>query len=170
MDRRHVCQILAVAATIHTAVAVEAPTNLVSCTGDKSIVLHWDPVGDPTLSGYNVYRSLNSTGPFVLQNTSLLTSPGFCDLFVSDGETNLYEVTAVDADTGEGLPSAPLVAAANSFTNNDQFWITSSRPISITFGTAANPANGLVPDRSADRLGLQHRGGGIRADRHRYCY
>ncbi len=148
MDRRHVCQILAVAATIHTAVAVEAPTNLVSCTGDKSIVLHWDPVGDPTLSGYNVYRSLNSTGPFVLQNTSLLTSPGFCDLFVSDGETNLYEVTAVDADTGEGLPSAPLVAAANSFTNNDQILDYIQQTDFDFFWYWANPANGLIPDRS----------------------
>jgi hypothetical protein len=148
MDRRHVCQILAVAATVQTAVAVLAPTNLVSCTGDLSIVLHWDPVSDSTLSGYNVYRSLNSTNPFVLLNSSVLPSPGYCDLQVSDGETNLYEVTAVDASTGESLPSATLAAAANPFANNDQILDYIQQADFDFFWYWANPANGLIPDRS----------------------
>jgi len=148
MDRRHVCQILALAAAIPTAAGVEAPTNLVSCAGDLSIVLHWDPVSDPTLSGYNVYRSLDSTGPFVLLNTSLLTSPGFCDLQVSDGETNLYEITSVDADTGEGPHSTALAAVANPFTNNDQLLDYLQETDFDYFWYWANPANGLVPDRS----------------------
>jgi hypothetical protein len=141
------------AAAIHTAAAVQAPTNLVSCTGDLSIVLHWDPVSDSTLSGYNVYRSLNGTGPFVLLNTSVLASPGYCDLQVSDGVTNLYEVTAVDAHTGESDPSAPLAAAANPFTNSNQLLDYIQETDFDYFWYWANPANGLIPDRSETSSG-----------------
>jgi hypothetical protein len=148
MYRRLVCQILAVAATSHTAAAIEAPTNLVSCAGDLSIVLHWDPVSDPTLAGYNVYRSLNGSGPFLLLNASLLPSPGYCDLQVSDGETNLYEVTAVTTNSIQSLPSADLAAVANPFTNNDQLLDYVQETDFDYFWYWANPANGLIPDRS----------------------
>ncbi len=49
------------------------PTGLVILAGDQSVVLHWDPDTVTNLSGYNVYRSLSSGGPFVVQNSSLLT-------------------------------------------------------------------------------------------------
>jgi hypothetical protein len=139
---------LVIAATIQTAAAVAPPTNLVSCTGDMSIVLHWDPVSDPSLSGYNVYRSLNRTAPFVLLNASVLPSPGYCDLQVSDGETNLYEVTAVDSISGESVRSASLAAAANPFTNSDQLLTYIQETDFDFFWYWANPSNGLIPDRS----------------------
>jgi hypothetical protein len=110
-------------------------------------------VSDPTLSGYNVYRSLNSTNPFVLLNASRLSSPGYCDLQVSDGQTNLYEVTAVDSSTGESLPSAPLAAAANPFANNDQILDYIQQTDFDFFWYWANPANGLIPDRSESYSG-----------------
>jgi fibronectin type 3 domain-containing protein len=103
-----------VTAAIHTAAAIDTPTNLVSCAGDLSIVLHWDQSTDPTLAGYNVYRSASSNGPFTVQNTSLLTSAGFCDLHVSDGQTNFYQVTAVDTSTNESPPSATLACGRQS--------------------------------------------------------
>jgi hypothetical protein len=148
LDRRRVCQILAMAATLGTAAAIEAPTNLVSCAGDQSIVLHWDQSTDPTLAGYNVYRSAKSTGPFAAQNTSLLTSAGFCDLHVSDGQTNFYQVTAVDTTANESPPSASLAAVANPFTNSDQLLDYVQETDFDYFWYWANPANGLVPDRS----------------------
>jgi hypothetical protein len=146
--RRRVVQILAVAAGIQTAAAVGPPVNLVSCTGDKSIILHWDQVSDPNLSGYNVYRSSSSTGPFVELNASVLPSAGFCDLTVIDGQTNFYEVTAVDANTGESLPSSVLGAAANAFASNDQFLDYIQEADFDYFWYWANPANGMIPDRS----------------------
>ena len=153
MDRRHVCQILAVAATIHTAVAVEAPTNLVSCPGDKSIVLHWDPVGDPPFRATtSIARSpaaaRSSCRMPVADHARLLRS------HVSDGQTYLYQVTAWTRPRRR-LSFRHLSVGPNLFTNNDaNSWITSSRPISITFGMrriqpTASSRTGARPARLA---------------------
>ena len=68
-------ELLLLAAAVQTAMAIQAPTGLVSRTGDQSIVLHWDPNAEANLAGYRVYRSLTNGGPFVLLTSSLLTSP-----------------------------------------------------------------------------------------------
>lgn len=133
---------------METAFAIEAPTGLVTCAGDESIVLHWDPVIDPTLAGYNVYRSSTDTGPFVIQNTSLLTSPGFCDLHVVDGQTNFYDVIAVTTNAMESAASVSVAAVAGPFTNNDQLLDYVQETSFDYFWYWANPANGLIPDRS----------------------
>jgi hypothetical protein len=143
-----VCRIIAMAATIDIAAAIDVPTNLVSCAGDQSIVLHWDQSTDPTLAGYNVYRSANSNGPFTVQNTTLLPSAGFRDLHVTDGQTNFYQVTAVDMTTNESPSSATLAAIANPFASDDQFLDYVQETDFDYFWYWANPANGLVPDRS----------------------
>jgi hypothetical protein len=148
MKRTPIFQILILAATIQTAVAIEAPGGLVSCAGDRSVVLHWDAVSDPTLAGYQVARSLASTGPFVVQNASLLPSPGFCDLQVTDGQTNFYQVIAVDTSSNKSPPSATLAAVANAFASDDQFLDYVQQTDFDYFWYWANPANGLVPDRS----------------------
>jgi hypothetical protein len=148
MKRTLIFQILMLAAFIHRAAAINTPTNLVSCAGDQSIVLHWDQSTDPALAGYNVYRSANSTGPFAVQNTSLLTSAGFCDLHVTDGQTNFYQVTAVDRASNESPRSTNLAAVANPFASGDQFLDYVQETDFDYFWYWANPANGLVPDRS----------------------
>jgi hypothetical protein len=148
LNRRRVCPMLLLAATVYAAEAIDAPTNLVSCVGDKSIVLHWDPSSDPSLAGYRVYRSLDNSGPFVLLNASLLASPGYCDLSVTDGQTNFYQVTAVDTATNVSPPSTTLAAVANPFASSDQFLDYVQQTDFDYFWYWANPANGLVPDRS----------------------
>src|ERR1035437_9545279 len=112
MKRTLIFQILFLAASLHTAVAIEAPTGLVSRAGDQSIVLHWDRNSEANLSGYRVYRSLSSGGPFVAQSPSLLTAQGFCDLSVGvvNGQTNFYQVTALTTTSQESLPSTTLTA------------------------------------------------------------
>jgi len=148
MKRTLIFQILIVTAVIRPAAAINTPTNLVSRLGDLSIVLHWDQSTDLALAGYNVYRSTNSAGPFAVQNTGLLTSAGFCDFQVSDGQTNFYQVTAVTTNSIESLPSATLAAVANPFTNNDQLLDYVQETDFDFFWYWANPANGLIPDRS----------------------
>jgi hypothetical protein len=148
MKRTLIFQILILAASICPVAAINTPTNLVSRLGDLSIVLHWDQSTDPTLAGYDVYRSTNGAGPFTLQNTSLLPSAGFCDIHVVNGETNYYEVTAVDTSTNASSPSAVLAAVANPFTNTDQFLDYVQETDFDYYWYWANPANGLVPDRS----------------------
>ena len=91
MKRTLILQVLLLPAVLPSALAIQAPIGLVSRTGDQSIVLHWDKNSEATLAGYRVYRSTTGTGgPFSLQNSNLLTAPGFCDITgkVINGQTN----------------------------------------------------------------------------------
>jgi hypothetical protein len=148
--RSLVLQILLLAVTFCTAVAIDAPTGLVSRAGDQSIVLHWDRNRESNLAGYRVYRSLSSGGPFVAQSPSLLTSPGFCDLSVGvvNGQTNFYQVTALTTSSQESLPSPTLAAVPRPFASDDEFLEYVQQTSFDYFWFLANPGNGLVPDRS----------------------
>ena len=150
MNRTLFFQILLLPAAFQMGLAIQAPTALVSRTGDQSIVLHWDRNTEANLAGYRVYRSITN-GPFVLQTSSLLTAPGFCDLNnkVINGNTNFYYVTAVDTSSQESLPSATLGAVPHLFASDDEFLEYVQQTSFDYFWYGANPANGLVPDRSA---------------------
>src|ERR1700690_3198120 len=149
MQRTLILQILVLAATLQTALAINPPTGLVIISGDRSVILHWDPNSEINLSGYNVYRSLSSGGPFVVKNTSVLTKLGYCDLAVSDGTNYFYQITAVTTTSQESLPSATVNTVPNPFASNDAFLDYIQQANFDYFWYAANPANGLVPDRSA---------------------
>src|SRR5882757_8956255 len=99
-------QILFLTATFYTALAIQSPTGLVISSGDKSVIVHWDSNSEANLAGYNVYRSASGGGPFVKQNTNLLTALGFCDVSVGvvNGQTNYYEIAAVTTTAQESLP------------------------------------------------------------------
>ena len=151
MKRTLFFQILILAASFGTAFAIAPPTGLVIFSGDKSVVLHWDPNSETNLSGYKVYRSLTNGGPFVAQNSTVLTTRGFCDLSVNvvNGQTNFYQVTALTTTAQESLPSVTLAAVPQPFANDDAFLDYVQQASFDYFWYAANPANGLVPDRSA---------------------
>src|SRR5437016_8653850 len=150
MKQPPIFRILFLAATVPAAFGIQAPTGVVSRTGDQSIVLHWDRNKETNLSGYRVYRSITN-GPFVLLNTTLLTSPGYCDLDgkVINGQTNLYQVTAVTTSSQESLRSSSLAPVPHPFANDDEFLDYVQQTSFDYFWYLANPANGLVPDRSA---------------------
>ena len=97
------------------ALAIPIPTGLVVRSGDLSVVLHWDAVVDPTLAGYRLYRASAVEGPFRQQHSGLLTTPGFCDLSVSNDQTNYYRVTAVTSGSVESAPSTTLAVVAARF-------------------------------------------------------
>src|SRR5438093_10779153 len=108
MKRVFLFRIFLMAAGLQTSLAIQAPTGLISRTGDQSIILHWDPNSEANLAGYRVYRSTNSLGSFALQTSSLLASCGFCDLLLTfkNGQTFYYQVTAVTTTSQESAPSA----------------------------------------------------------------
>ncbi len=130
------------------AVNICPPAGLVSRAGDLSIVLHWDNNTEPNLAGYRVYRSPGSGGPFTLQNSNLLTSLGFCDLNVTNGQTNYYRITAVTTSSQESLPSATLAAVPHLFASDDEFLEYIQQVHFDYFWYLSNPTNGLVPDRT----------------------
>ena len=154
MPRTLIVRILLLITACYPALAIQTPTGVVGLTGDLSVVLHWDTVLDASLAGYRVYRSTTGPGgPFALQNTSaLLTTPGFCDISskVLNGQTNFYYVTAVDNGSVESLPSVTLATLPHPFASNDEFLDYVQETTFDYFWYGANPANGLVPDRSAN--------------------
>jgi hypothetical protein len=147
MKRILIFQILFLAAAFQTVFAIQPPTGVVILSGDKSVILHWDPNSDANLAGYNVYRSLSVGGPFVKRNSSLLTYLGFCDLSVNDGQPYYYQITALTTTSQESLPSTTISAVPNLFASNDAFLDYIQEANFDYFWYSANPANGLVPDR-----------------------
>lgn len=126
-----------------------APTNVVIFSGDRSVILHWDPDTSPNVTGYNVNRSTSPTGPFTQQNKGLLTPLGYCDLSAFDGTTYYYQVTAVNASSQTSPPSATEFTMPKAFASADAFMDYLEEANFDFFWYTANPANGLIPDRSA---------------------
>ena len=141
-------QVLFLAAIFQNAFAIQPPTGVVIISGDKSVILHWDPNSDANLAGYKVYRSSSSGGPFVAQG-SVVTTPGFCDLSVGvvNGHTNFYQVTALTTTSQESLPSSAVPTVPGLFASNDAFLDYVQQANFDYFWYSANPANGLIPDR-----------------------
>ncbi len=61
-----------------------------------SVTLSWQP-GTSSATGFNVYRSQASGGPYVKLNTVIDAASSFVDLSVQSGQTYYYVVTAVDS-------------------------------------------------------------------------
>jgi len=152
MKRTLILPILLLVFASRFAHAIQAPSGLISLAGDQSVVLHWDRSMDAGLAGYRVYRSTTGiSGPFSLLTASAVTGPGYCDLSskVVNGQTNFYYATAVDTLSQESSPSIIIGALAHSFASADEFLDYVQETCFYYFWYGANPANGLVPDRSA---------------------
>ena len=151
--RRNLILLSLLAFSGRLALAIEAPTGLISLAGDQSVILHWNQNTNANLAGYHVYRSVfGFNGPFYMLNVGLLKSPGCSDMSsaVINGLTNYYYVTAVDTNSLESAPSATIVAAVpHLFANDDEFLDYIQEANFDYFWYLANPTNGLVPDRTA---------------------
>jgi hypothetical protein len=134
---------------VTTASSIEAPSGFISQAGDQSIILHWDRNAESNVGSYRVYHSPSNAGPFVLLSSTDTIAPGYCDLNVTNGQTNFYYVTAVTTSSQESTPSATLAATSHPFANDDEFLDYVQQACFDYFWYAANPTNGMVPDRSA---------------------
>jgi arabinogalactan endo-1,4-beta-galactosidase len=86
---------------IDDAVPPSAPTGLSATAGNSTVSLNWNDNNETDLSGYNVYRSTTSGGPYSKLNVSLLTVSNYSDNSVSGGVTYYYVVRAVDTASNE---------------------------------------------------------------------
>jgi hypothetical protein len=59
--------------TTTEATALAAPMGLVKRVGDRSIILHWDPIVGSSLAGYHVYREPSAPRLVERSNSLLLT-------------------------------------------------------------------------------------------------
>jgi hypothetical protein len=81
--------------------------------GDQYVILQWRQINESNLYGYNIYRSTSPTKPTAPVETVLLdqldappsnvncptfstTSPGFCDVSVTNGTQYYYWIAAID--------------------------------------------------------------------------
>ena len=77
----------------------------------RSVTLLWDPSPSQVI-GYNLYRGVNSGGPYSAKlNSSVQPGTSFVDNTVSPGITYYYVATAVDQDSVESSYSNEIVAA-----------------------------------------------------------
>lgn len=102
--------------TLHDTFPPPVPTDLTVAaftTDDKfSIDLIWQPVEDPGLAGYNVYREpLDSSTPRVRLNPAPLPTPAFHDTTAKAAASYRYSVTAIDR---KGNESAAVTATSSA--------------------------------------------------------
>jgi fibronectin type 3 domain-containing protein len=74
-----------------------------------SITLTWT-ASTSTVTGYNVYRSSVSGGPYSKMNSSIIAATTYVDSAVTTGLTYYYVVTSIDSSNVESAYSAEVVA------------------------------------------------------------
>ena len=89
---------------------VAAPTNPVASSDSRGITLDWDDNAEPTLFGYNVYRSTSATGGFVRITSQPVTASQYLDSTAVVGTTYYYRFTAVGTYGNESANSVVVSA------------------------------------------------------------
>jgi hypothetical protein len=102
-------------ATLTLNVVPVPPTGLIGShtQGTTTVNLGWSPSVSNGVVGYNVYRALQSGGPFTKVNASLDATTNFTDSTVSVGNTYFYVVTAVGNGNVESVFSGQLSIVVN---------------------------------------------------------
>lgn len=89
------------------------PTNVtIRATSYNALEIKWDAVDEAI--GYNVYRALSESGPFVKQNTAVIESEVYNDSNLLAATTYYYKISSVHPD-GQ---LSPLSAAVSKRTGN----------------------------------------------------
>jgi hypothetical protein len=78
-------------------------------TVSHSVALTWT-ASTSTVSGYNVYRSTVSGGPYTKLNSTLVPATTYTDTTVQSGQTYFYVATAVDSSAVESADSTEVSA------------------------------------------------------------
>jgi|SRR6185503_1359618 len=88
-----------------------SPTSVsFSGTGLHNVVLGWVP-STSAVAGYNVYRGIQSGGPYSKLNSSVQSTTSYTDSTVQAGHTYYYITTAVDATSMESTSSNEVTIA-----------------------------------------------------------
>jgi len=86
------------------------PTDLTAAATGLTVDLIWQPVDDPSLAGYNIYRQpANSTAAPTRLNATPIDVPGYHDAIPAPpAAAYTYTVTSVDT---KGNESGPCITA-----------------------------------------------------------
>jgi len=83
------------------------PLGLRAIATETAVELSWEQSPEPDLAGYRLRRRQQDSEVVLLQD-ELLRSASYSDRGVARGQTYLYEVTAVDEEGNESLPSEAI--------------------------------------------------------------
>ena len=89
---------------------VESLTGTGTPPPQHSVNLSWTASSSQNISGYNIYRGVNSGGPYSKINSVLNASTLYTDTTVADGLTYYYVTTAVNSSNTESAYSNQTTA------------------------------------------------------------
>ncbi len=87
---------------------ITIPLSATGLVALHSATLTWNP-STSAVFGYNVYRAPTQFGPYTKLNSTPVPITQFTDLTVQSGQTYMYWVTSVDANTVESGFSSPVM-------------------------------------------------------------
>ena len=122
--------------------------GLVARSGDRSVLLHWDPDSTQLPDGFHVYRATQAAGPYTRLTTTGTTLVGWADRGVANGTEVWYYVRALAGGAVEGPSSDTLSVTPAPFASDSAFLDYLQRASIDYFWYEANPVNGLIRDRS----------------------
>ena len=122
------------------------PTAITAETGDRTVLLRW--TAPPGTFGVLVYRQDGPGEPFRLLTERPVGQDHYADLDAENGEAATYVLRSVRFGGVQGPDSEPVAATAGG--EGDPYVDLTARLAFDYFWEQANPANGLVKDRSTD--------------------
>lgn len=129
-------------------VPASRPTGLVTRAGDRSVTLHWDRNETNRAAGYHVYRKSGPDAQPVKLTASPLPVQSFADFQVTNGQTCVYVVRAVNSAQQESPDSNIAAAVPAPFASDDAFLEYVQQTAFDYFWYEVNPVRGLVRDRN----------------------
>jgi len=98
----------------NSPLAIALSGTAVAAAAQQSVALNWD-ASPSTVTGYFVYRSSKSGGPYTKLNSSATASTSYSDSTVASGQVYYYVVTAVNSSNVESADSnqASVTVPAN---------------------------------------------------------
>lgn len=124
-----------------------APANLQAVVGDRVVNLFWAKPSGAVVDEYIVQRRESGAGDWKRISVSPVEFEAFVDASAVNGTSYNYRVVALNMG-GESEPSEVVAASARAFRSDNEFLDYLQQTAFWYFWQQANPANGLVRDRS----------------------
>jgi hypothetical protein len=120
-----------------------APANVMASPDSNQIIISWNTTADAT---YNVMRSTNSGGPYVVIATNL-SATAFTDFDLISGQVYYYVVQAMNPVGLMSMNSAEVNAVPNgtpSVPDGLRAWAGTNQTIELTWNATLNTSGYLV--------------------------
>lgn len=124
-----------------------APLNVLGRAGDRSLTLHWAPIGDQLVQRYRIFRRETPAGVFKEIVGSPVLTPSAADLGVDNGKQYSFHIRA-ENEAGVGAPSREISLTPRPFASDDEFLEYLQATAFDYFWFEANPKDGMIRDRT----------------------